>query len=142
MTYKKYEYLCGDAEYIRKTVFMKEQGFRNEIDDTDKTAVHLVFYDGEKPAAVCRYFADKNKSGVFHIGRVAVLKEFRGGSIGRAVMEAAENEIIKDGGTKVIISAQIRVSGFYAKCGYTAFGEEYLDEFCPHISMVKEFSCK
>lgn len=27
--------------------------------------------------------------------------------------------------------------GFYEKNGFQAYGEEYLDEFCPHIHMEK-----
>lgn len=134
MTYKRFDHLCEDAEMIRRSVFMDEQGFKNEIDDTDNTAVHIVLYDGTDPAAVCRYFKDGD---CYHIGRVAVMKSYRGRGIGKVIMDAAENEIRKDGGVKVVISAQTRARDFYEKCGYTAFGEIYLDEFCPHIGMYK-----
>ena len=30
-----------------------------------------------------------------------------------------------------------RADGFYEKCGYTAEGETYLDQHCPHIHMFK-----
>ena len=42
------------------------------------------------------------------------------------------------GGEKVVISAQCQARAFYEKLGYTAFGEEYLDEYCPHIDMEKK----
>lgn len=45
--------------------------------------------------------------------------------------------ILADGGTKITLSAQKRVKLFYEKNGYTAQGDEYLDEFCPHIHMSK-----
>lgn len=140
MRYKKYDYLCDDAKIIRQSVFIDEQGFENEFDETDDKSVHLVFYIGESPAAVCRYYREgltDSEEDVFRIGRVAVMKEFRGRNLGSKIMEAAEFEISKDGGRKIILSAQTRVKGFYEKSGYAQIGKEYYDEFCPHIKMEK-----
>lgn len=141
MIFKKYDYLCEDAKLIRLSVFVDEQGFENEFDETDDKAAHLVFYIDDSPAAVCRYYLDDLSDlneGVFHIGRVAVLKAFRGRNLGRQIMEAAEAEIIKDGGKVITLSAQTRVKEFYEKSGYVQVGEEYYDEFCPHIKMEKK----
>ena len=41
------------------------------------------------------------------------------------------------GADKIVLSAQCRVRGFYEKCGYTAYGDIYLDEYCEHIRMEK-----
>ncbi|MDY4474645.1 GNAT family N-acetyltransferase [Mitsuokella sp.] len=38
----------------------------------------------------------------------------------------------------LVLSAQIQARPFYEKLGYRASGEEYLDEYCPHIRMEKE----
>ena len=38
---------------------------------------------------------------------------------------------------KAKLSAQVSAMGFYEKNGFQAYGEEYLDEFCPHIHMEK-----
>lgn len=56
MTFRIYDKLCEDAKQIRTEVFVAEQGFETEFDDTDSKARHIVGYDGEKPVAVCRYF--------------------------------------------------------------------------------------
>ena len=47
MIIKAYEKLPEEAQYIRQTVFVEEQGFKEEFDTIDNTAVHAVgFADG------------------------------------------------------------------------------------------------
>ena len=50
--------LSKDAESIRTEVFIEEQGFSNEFDETDCIAEHIVFYENGPPAAVCRFYPD------------------------------------------------------------------------------------
>ena len=42
MKIKVYDYLPQEAINIRTTVFSEEQGFKNEFDDIDKIATHIV----------------------------------------------------------------------------------------------------
>lgn len=133
--FKLYKGLNDDVRYVRKTVFIEEQGFQNEFDLIDENCFHVVFYENEKPVATCRFYNDKN---IYHIGRVAVLKEYRGMYLGVKIMQFAENEIKKAGGSLIEVSAQVRIKDFYKKLGYVEQGEVYLDEFCEHIKMVKD----
>lgn len=137
MEIRKFDYLHDDARAIRQSVFVDEQGFEVEFDDTDDKAVHLVGYDNGKPAAVCRFFYDDEHSSHM-IGRIAVVKELRGKHLGEQMVLAAEKFIKEAGGEKATLSAQLRVSGFYEKLGYTKSGSEYYDEYCPHVLMSKE----
>ena len=73
-----------------------------------------------------------------HIGRVAVLKKFRGMGLGAQIMKKAEEFARENKISKISLSAQKRVQGFYEKLGYKAQGDIYYDEFCPHIMMTKE----
>lgn len=134
--YKKFHMLCEDAKRIREEVFVQEQGFQNEIDALDETATHLVFYDGDTPVGTCRYYLE-SQDGVYHVGRVAVVKEYRGKNMGRHIMETLEQLIASEGGQKVVLSAQVRVRGFYEKSGYIAVGDTYYEEKCEHIFMEK-----
>ena len=136
MDFLVYNELCEDAKKIRTEVFVTEQGFKIEFDDTDTVAKHIVGYDCEKPVAVCRYFYDPDHNS-YMVGRIAVIKECRGMHYGDKILSFAEQRIKKDGGKIVSLSAQLRVSGFYEKLGYMKVGSEYLDEFCPHILMTK-----
>ena len=64
---------------------MEEQGFQNEFDDIDSTATHLVLFDGDVPAAVCRFFPGE-EPGVYIFGRLAVRKDYRGRHLGSIVL--------------------------------------------------------
>ena len=44
MNIRVYHTLPGGAVMIREEVFMKEQGFHDEFDETDQTASHIVLY--------------------------------------------------------------------------------------------------
>lgn len=136
ITFLKKKELFDDAKEIREEVFVREQGFVNEIDETDKNAVHIVCYDHGYPIAVGRYFQGE-KEGVYYIGRVAIRKEYRGRHIGRYIMEAMEESIRREQGTVIYLSAQARVQDFYEKLGYTVRGESYMEEHCLHIPMKK-----
>lgn len=123
-----------DAKTIRQAVFVEEQGFVVEFDDIDDKAHHVVIYDGESPIATGRTYQDGD---TYIIGRVAVVKAFRGNQIGKLVMEELEKIIIALGVKKIALSAQVQAKGFYENLGYKPEGEEYLDEHCPHIKMIK-----
>ncbi|MBR1943081.1 GNAT family N-acetyltransferase [bacterium] len=132
--HKKFIGLNNDIIKIRTVVFMDEQGFKEEFDETDKTCSHIVLYDNKKPIATCRYFKEGKN---YHIGRVAIIKEYRGQHLGNKIMKLAEDEIKKEGGQNIELSAQVRISDFYKKLGYNKVGDIYYDEFCEHIRMVK-----
>lgn len=127
--------LPQEARYIREEVFVKEQGFLQEFDDIDKQAYHVVIFDGDKAIATGRTFVEGE---YYIIGRVAVLKEYRGKHIGRVIISSLEKKIKEVKGHKIKLSAQVQASGFYEKLGYHRMGAEYLDEHCPHITMIKE----
>lgn len=99
MTFRIYDKLCEDAKKLRTEVFVAEQGFETEFDDTDSKARHIVGYDGEKPVAVCRYFYDEEHKS-YMIGRIAVVKECRGLHYGDKILSFAEQMIKQDGGSR------------------------------------------
>lgn len=128
--------LNDNIKDIRLKVFVDEQGFVNEFDDIDNSAKHLLCcYNGE-PVGTCRIYFNRQKN-AYSIGRIAVIKNYRGLSLGREILKAAEKEIARLGGREVTLSAQERVSVFYEKHGYTRYGDVYLDEYCPHVAMKK-----
>ncbi len=133
-----YEHLPEDSAAIRREVFMEEQGFKNEFDDIDSSASHVVLYINDEPAVTGRFFK-KHESNVWIVGRIAVRQKFRGRLLGSKILEAVENEISKRGGKKVMLAAQVKALPFYQKAGYEETGEPFMDEYCPHIWMRKEF---
>ena len=131
-----FDKLPEEAKHIRITVFVNEQGFSNELDEIDNTAIHaLLFKDGQAVATARMYTKDNGKS--FFLGRIAVLKEFRGLDLGTEIVKAMFEKAKSLGAEKCEISAQCRAMEFYKKLGYKEDGEAYLDEYCPHIHMEK-----
>ena len=45
---------------------------------------------------------------------------------------------VREGKALEEVAAQVRARGFYEKAGYTAYGEEFPEEYCPHIWMKKQ----
>ena len=135
MEIKVFDSLPDEARRIRTDVFVDEQGFHDEFDETDKSALHLVAFDGNEAVATARVFLDGRRC---VIGRIAVIKRLRGTGIGSEIIKAAEREIIKSGNGCAYIHAQLRARGFYEKIGYTAFGEYEPDQGYPHIWMKKD----
>lgn len=134
-----FEKLPDDAKAIRVAVFMNEQGFKEEFDETDNDAVHLVLYsEDETPIATCRLFPNKEMN-AYTLGRLAVIKEYRGKGIGSVMVGEAEKYIKSKGGKGIVLHAQCRAVQFYTKSGFTEFGEIGDEEGCPHIWMKKEF---
>lgn len=136
MTYHIYDTLPEEAVWIRNLAFVEEQGFVDEFDDEDIKAHHIILFSEEKPIACVRYFYSQKQES-YVIGRLAVLKEFRGKKVGALALSLAEEEIKKLGGKEARLAAQVRAKPFYEKQGYLAYGEEFLEEYCPHIWMKK-----
>ena len=118
-----YDTLTGEAKRIREEVFVEEQGFQEEFNEIDDIARHIVLYDGEKAVATCRVFCQKEEEG-YHVGRVAVIKSYRGRGLGSVLMAAAEKCAKALGGTSITLSGQVRVVPFYEKLGYEREGQE------------------
>ena len=112
MMIKEYNYLPEEAIKIRNEVFVKEQGFVEEFDEIDDIAKHIVLYKKENPISTCRIYFNTEKQS-FVIGRIAVVKEWRGKNIGTKIINIAEDSIKTDGGKSAMLSAQVRVAEFY-----------------------------
>lgn len=136
MKVEVFDYLPESAKYIREVVFMQEQGFTEEFDALDGVATHLVAFDGDAPAAVCRVWLAEDG---WHVGRLAVLKEKRGMGLGSLMLAAAETHVHALGGCSISLHAQCRAEQFYRKCGYIPYGEIDYDEGVEHVHMKKIF---
>ena len=137
METKIYDNLPQEARNIRTAVFIKEQKFATEFDETDDRSKHLVVFDGQTPIATCRFYCEDTK---YIIGRIAVIREYRGKNIGSLLLRAAEKEIIERGGDEVLLHSQCAAKKFYEKNGYSSCSEIDYDKDCPHIWMSKKLN--
>lgn len=132
-----YESIPDCAKEVRQKVFIDEQGFQNEFDDADDAAAHIVLFGEDKrPVATCRIFWDIRMDS-YILGRLAVIKEYRGRNIGSVMVKEAERYVRKMGGKCIALHAQCRAAAFYEKLGFEEFGDIEEDEGCPHIWMKK-----
>jgi predicted GNAT family N-acyltransferase len=122
------------ATPIRFAVFVAEQGVPAgiEMDEMDAKCVHAIAFEGDHAVATGRLLPDS------HIGRMAVLEEFRGKGVGGAVlaklMEAAKSR----GDREVLLSAQVHAVPFYEAYGFEVFGEVYEEAGIPHRDMRRD----
>jgi predicted GNAT family N-acyltransferase len=124
----------SDAYKIRKIVFIDEQKVPPELewDVMDKIATHFILYFNDTPIGTARTFG---QNGIWYIGRMAILKEYRNQGYGKLIMENVLNYLKTLSLSKIIIHAQTTVLGFYKKFGFTEFGDEFLDAGIKHKAM-------
>lgn len=119
--------------YIRETVFMQEQNVPEELewDGEDENAIHLLASDKEgNPIGCARILADG------HIGRMAVLKEWRNRGVGQALLSHAIEAVQEMGCSQAFLDAQTYAIPFYEKAGFIASGDEFMDAGIPHRHMT------
>lgn len=119
---------------VREAVFVHEQHVPLELewDGRDAGAVHVVATDADnKVIGTGRLLADG------HIGRMAVLPQWRTRGIGSAMLDALCQAARAQGIERVFLAAQIHAVGFYARHGFATFGEEFMDAGIPHRNMER-----
>jgi predicted GNAT family N-acyltransferase len=121
------------AAPVRFTVFVEEQGVPREIelDEHDPVCLHAVVFEERDAVATGRLLPDG------HIGRMAVLKAWRGRGIGAAVLKELLQAASKSGHREVALSAQVHAVPFYRAHGFVPVGEEYLEAGIPHQAMKR-----
>lgn len=122
----KYEIIRAEEEWQRAGAYsVRIQGMnrqhhislREEFDDHDTDGTqYIVLLDDGYPIATCRFY-EVNATEVV-LGRVVVLPEYRGKSIGRKVVEEAEKWIMELGYDEIVIDSRIEAVPFYEKLGY------------------------
>ncbi|PUA27085.1 MAG: GNAT family N-acetyltransferase [Cellvibrio sp. 79] len=123
---------------IRTDVFVKEQQVptEDEWDGLDETAIHFLVQDEHQSIGCARLLIDElNYQKHFHIGRVAILKPFRGAGIGQLLMKFVLSYCAKRAPYPVYLHAQIERRAFYERLGFIAQGDEFMDAGIPHITM-------
>lgn len=122
-----------DLRRIRESVFIQEQGVppEQEWDSDDVTATHFLAYEDDFAIGTVRLLADGC------IGRMSVLKDWRGMCVGEKLLKAAINEAERLGLKQQVLTAQMHAIGFYERLGFTAISEEFIEAGIPHIDMLR-----
>ena len=119
---------------VRLAVFVIEQNIAEELewDEHDAVSMHALAQDpGGVPIGCGRLLRDG------HIGRVAVLSDWRGQGVGAALLAALITLAQMRGDKRVLLNAQTQAMPFYARLGFAPTGEEFVEAGIPHQKMVR-----
>lgn len=97
---------------------------------------HFVAQDGDTVVGCVSYYLESPISA--RIKQMVVEPTLQGSGIGARLMEAVEAHAYGEGARRLELHARLNAQGFYAKLGYKAEGEEFLEKTIPHIRMVKD----
>jgi predicted GNAT family N-acyltransferase len=119
---------------IREEIFVREQSVPDEMewDEFDEQSLHVVAIADGVPIGTGRLLPDG------HIGRMAVLREWRGQGVGSALLTTLIETARRLGMSRVVLNAQIRALPFYLRHGFQARGEEFLDAGIAHRQMWRD----
>lgn len=122
-----------DIKPIRETVFIQEQHVPAELewDGLDKESIHmLAILEDNTPVGTARLLSNG------HIGRMAVLREYRNMGIGSAMLSALLEYARKHQINDLFLLAQTQAISFYEQYGFSATGEIFMDADIPHRKMT------
>ena len=118
---------------IRRKVFVEEQQVpeEEEMDAFDETSVHLLARSSDSGLIGCARIMPTGQ-----IGRMAVLREFRGGGVGSLLMTAALKEAKGQNFETVFLHAQCHAEAFYSRFGFVACGDIFDEAGIEHVRMT------
>lgn len=117
---------------VRKTVFVVEQSVPEQLewDGLDEQCIHVLAETAAGEAiGTGRLLPDG------HIGRMAVLKHWRGKGVGSAILEELIAAARERGFESAALNAQTHALGFYARLGFEVVGDEFMEAGIPHRTM-------
>ncbi|AIF42354.1 GNAT family N-acetyltransferase [Virgibacillus sp. SK37] len=124
----------------RVDIFVVEQEcVYPELDDYDQQSMHYFLKINDQIAAYVRILPANTKYKEVSIGRVLVVKKFRGNGYATQIIQKAIDYINKEWKErKIKIQAQAHLRNFYGQLGFKKISEVYLDDNIPHIDMIWE----
>ncbi len=137
--------LGAPAMAVRERVFIREQGVPASIerDVRDSGYRHVVAFGPQgEPIGTGRLLPGKKDEGhndhIGHIGRMAVMPEWRGRGVGAALLARLLEMASAAGMRTVELNAQTHAAGFYARFGFAVAGAEFMEAGIPHVTMVRK----
>lgn len=107
----------------------------SEIDEFDLQATPIFLQMNQQIAAYAQILPPGSKYTEASIGRVLVVKRYRGKQHGRELMEQAISYVKKQRLGKIKMQAQQYLIHFYESFGFRQISPAYLDDGIWHINM-------
>jgi predicted GNAT family N-acyltransferase len=126
-----------DLISLRTTVFINEQLVPPDLewDGYDKDCWHVIAITNDGQCiGTARLLYDG------HIGRMAVLYDYRHQGVGSALLTALHEIAITQGLSDVFLHAQTNAVEFYKRHGYSVISDEFMDAGIPHVTMTRDMT--
>ena len=124
---------------LRSEVFIVEQECPfQDVDGRDPEADHLLLYENNILCGYTRIFPKNTYFKEASFGRTVVKKKYRGRGYGHVLVKESIKYLKNKKESPIKISAQSYLKKFYTSHGFTAIGEEYLEDNIPHTAMFFE----
>jgi predicted GNAT family N-acyltransferase len=120
---------------VREQVYIVEQKVReeDEWDEFDERSRHVLARDAQGNAiGTGRLTPD------MMIGRMAVLREWRGREVGAMILHTLLEQARAMHYPAIELHAQTQVVPFYERAGFERYGDEFVECAIPHVHMRKE----
>ena len=119
---------------VRTTVFVIEQGVDVSVerDGRDGDCLHAIAEGPDGLPIGAGRISGKGK-----VGRIAVLKQWRGHGVGSAIMHELLRQAQLSGMPSTYLHSQSWAADFYLRFGYRPEGDEFLEAEIPHLKMVR-----
>ncbi|HYW77513.1 MAG TPA: GNAT family N-acetyltransferase [Gammaproteobacteria bacterium] len=120
---------------VRTRVFIEEQKVPKDLewDELDEGCIHALAEAEGNPIGTGRLTPDG------HIGRMAVLAEWRNRGVGAALLSHLMDAARERGDGFCELNAQVSAIGFYERFGFQAQGGEFMDAGIPHRLMRLDY---
>ncbi len=130
-----WEDVADHARTVRRQVFGTELRISEAIDfdGTDRDALHAVGFEQNRPVATGRLQILERR-----IGRMAVLADYRGRTIGSHLLELLLRECVRFQIATVTLHAQAPAVGFYERHGFASRGVRFTEAGIVHQAMHKQ----
>ena len=121
---------------VRDQVFIIEQQIPKilERDKNDEKYFHVAAIAANEEVIGTGRMTPEGK-----IGRMAVVKNWRGKGVGQGLLTKLIEHSMKLELSFVTLDAQITAVNFYTSNGFHAIGERFMDAGIPHIKMTRTF---
>jgi predicted GNAT family N-acyltransferase len=119
---------------VRIAVFVVEQNIPDELewDEHDAMSAHALAEDRDGVPIGCgRLLPDG------HIGRLAVLSDWRGQGVGAKLLLHLVELARRRGHERVLLNAQEHAMPFYARYGFAPSGAPFMEAGIPHQEMAR-----
>ena len=124
---------------VRETVFVQEQQvpIEEEWDALDPDCVHVIARAQDGTPIGTGRLTPEHK-----IGRMAVLREWRGRGVGDALLLTLIEQAHQRGWREVALNAQVSAIAFYLRHGFQPVGERFWEAGIEHQAMRRALTAR